>query len=137
MQDLQGRAHAPCNQHCQPVPNVVDGCRHCRCVDVWIVTPLTGLAGCLALLKDRGELSEQVEWSGRTTDIVAAQRLIQVRMLCHDGVSPLPFTLIAPLSNWQSPSKRTFSQTIPPPHVVSCLSVAWTVRASQVSCGHS
>ena len=40
-----------------------------------------GLAGCLALLKDRGELNVQVEWAGRTTDIVAAQRLVQVRML--------------------------------------------------------
>ena len=46
---------------------------------VWV--PIAGLAGCLALLKDRGELSEQVEWSGRTTDIVAAQRLIQARTL--------------------------------------------------------
>ena len=38
-----------------------------------------GLAGALALLKDRGELTEQVEWAGRTTDIIAAQRLVQAR----------------------------------------------------------
>jgi hypothetical protein len=41
-----------------------------------------GLAGALALLKDRGELTEQVEWAGRTTDIIAAQRLVQARCCC-------------------------------------------------------
>ena len=32
-----------------------------------------GLAGVLDLLKDRGELTDTVQWAGRNTDIMAAQ----------------------------------------------------------------